>query len=88
VEDEILFRDDIILNYEEHEILLLSTAAARKIERIGICSAESRLLIIYIVVMTCCALFTSFPFTNFSQQQNFVRVPKKRCEKSCFYIYT
>lgn len=81
MEGEILFRDDIILNYEEHEIFLLSTAAARKIQRIGICCSESRLLIVYIVAMTCCALLTSSSLTNFSQQQNFVRVPNKRCEK-------
>jgi len=83
VEGEILFSDDIILNCEEHEILVLFTAAAHKIRRIGICSAESRLLIVYIVAVTCYALLTSSSLTTFSQQQNFVRVPFKLCEKSC-----
>lgn len=86
MEGEILFRYDIILNYEEHEILVLSTAAARNIKRIVICSAESRLLIVYIVDMTCCVLLTSSSLTNLSQQQTLLGCPISGV-KNLSYIY-
>jgi len=63
----------------------LCTAAARNVQRIVICPAESRLLIVYIVAMACCVLLTSSSLMNFSQQRNFVRVPNKQCEKSFLY---
>ena len=86
MEGGIPFRDEIILNYEEHEIRIVSSVA-RNIQKISICVAESSPLIEYVVVMTCFILLTSSSLTNFLSSKNFFRVPKKRCE-NLTYICT
>jgi len=89
VEGGILFRDDIILNWKEHEILVLSAAAAAgKIQRIGICSAESRLLIVYIVAMMHCALLTLSSLTNFFFSSKILLGCPVSGVKNLAYIFT